>query len=379
MNSSGPDQPAPQGSPPDQLPGPLLRTTADYAWRLLVLGTVGYFSIELLTKLSVVVIPFVAALLVTALLQPFAARLRRLGLGRGTATLITMLGAVVLLGGLITEVVVRATQQAPQLGNEINRLLPQIKHWLIHGPFALNAKTVDNLNTTITNDISKNSSRIASAALSTGKTVLSFLTGLLLAIFSIIFLVYDGDRVWAFLVRGFPAPARPAADAAGRAAWRTISQYVRGTLIVATFHGVVVAVTLTILGVPLAFPLAVLVALGSFVPLVGAFVTGGLAVGVAGLSQGLVSAIVMLAVLLLDNQVEAHLLQPFVVGRYVRVHPLAVVLSLAAGAILFGIVGAIVAVPVVATINSAARAAAPYTRHQTAAPVPVEDPSGEGG
>ncbi len=378
MQPSGPGQPVSSPSSGGQSPGPLLRTAGEYAWRLLALGTVGYFVVQLLSKLSLVVIPFIAAILVTGLLQPVANRMRRLGVGRGAATLITMLGAVFILGGLITEVVVRATQQAPQLGNEINRLLPQIKHWLIHGPLKINAKTVDNLNNTVANDITRNSSKIASAALSTGKTVLSFLTGLLLAVFSSIFLVYDGDRVWAFLLKGFPPAGRPAADAAGRAAWRTISQYVRGTLIVATFHGVVVAITLSFLGVPLAFPLAVLVALGSFVPLVGAFVTGALAVGVAGLSQGLVAAIVMVAVLLLDNQVEAHLLQPFVVGRYVRVHPLAVVLSLAAGAILYGIVGAIVAVPVVATINSAGRAAMPFTSRGQEAPPPPEDPPPEG-
>ena len=124
----------------------------------------------------------------------------------------------------------------------------------------------------------------------------------------------------------------------------------------ATFHGVVVASTLAILGVPLAFPLGVLVGLGSFVPLVGAFVTGVLAVAVAGLSKGLLAAIIVVAVLLLDNQIEAHVLQPFVVGRYVRIHPLALVLALASGAVLFGIFGAIVAVPVVACINSAIRA-----------------------
>lgn len=356
MTSNGPAQPAP-GEPSRRYPGPILRTAGDYAWRLLVVGAVVYFLIKLLSMLSLAVIPFLASLLVAALLDPVAYRMRRRGVRRGWATLFTMLMAVVLFGGLITVVVVRATQQAPQLGNEITKLLPQIRHWLVHGPLKLNPATVDNLDKTITNDVTKNSSKIASTALSTGKTVLSFLSGLVLAIFSTIFLIYDGDRVWAYLLKAVPPAGRPAADAGGRAAWLTLSHYVRGTLIVATFHGVVVALTLTLLGVPLSFPLAVLVGLGSFVPLVGAVVTGALAVAVAGLSKGLVAAIVMVAVLLLDNQIEAHLLQPFVVGRYVRVHPLAVVLSLAAGAILFGIVGAIVAVPVVATINSAARAA----------------------
>jgi len=335
---------------------PWFRTLGDYAWRLLALGAVGYFLVLLLSKLSLVVIPFLASILVTALLHPLTVRLRRRGVPRGLATILTILGAVVVLGGLITIVVVRAAEQAPQLGNEINNLLPHIKHWLITGPLKLNPKTVNNLYDTVTRDITKNSSAIASTALSTTKEVVTFLGGLVLAIFSTIFLLYDGERVWGFLLKAAPRGHRESVDAAARAAWTTISYYVRGTLIVATFHGVVVAITLTILGVPLAFPLAVLVALGSFVPLVGAVVTGVLAVAVAGLSQGLVAAIVMVIVLLADNQIEGHVLQPFVVGRYVRIHPLAVVLSLAAGGILFGIVGAVIAVPVVAVINAAVRA-----------------------
>ncbi len=141
-------------------------------------------------------------------------------------------------------------------------------------------------------------------------------------IFSTIFLLYDGERVWGFLLKGAPGrgPARPSMRPGGRRG-RHLSDYVRGTLIVAAFHGIVILITLTILGVPLAFPLAVLVALGSFVPLVGAVVTGALAVGVAGLSQGVVAAVIVAAVLVLNNQIEAHALQPFVVGRYVRVHP----------------------------------------------------------
>jgi predicted PurR-regulated permease PerM len=337
-------------------PGRWIRTAGDYAWRILALGAVAYFAVMLLAKLSLVVIPFLASILITAVLHPLAARLRRSGMPRGLATILTLLIAVVILGGLITVVVVRAAEQAPQLGNEINNLLPHIKRWLINGPLQLNPTTVNNLNNTISKDISKNSSAIASTALSTTKTVVDFLGGLVLAIFSTVFLLYDGARVWGFLLKAVPRDARASVDSAGRAAWVTISYYVRGTLIVATFHGVAVAATLTGLGVPLAFPLAVLVALGSFVPLVGAVVTGVLAVAVAGLSQGLVAAIVMAAVLLLENQIEGHLLQPFVVGRYVRIHPLAVVLSLASGGILFGIVGAVIAVPVVAVINSAVRA-----------------------
>lgn len=374
--------PSDSGSDPDrqpqvalpQFPGAVLRIAGDYAWRLIVVGVVVFFGVRLLTDLSLVVIPFVISLLVAALLSPLAMRMRRAGAGRAVATALTMLVAVVIFGGLLTVVIVRAAEQAPQLGNEINNLLPHVKRWLIDGPLKINANTVDNLSSTISKAVSKNSATIASAALSTGKTVLEFVSGLLLVIFCTIFLVYDGDRVWNFLLRGIPHSARREAEAAGVAAWATIGYYIRGTLIVATFHGVIVAITLTVLGVPLSFPLAVLVGVGSFVPLVGAIVTGIFAVAVAGLAKGLVAAIVMTAVLLLDNQIEAHLLQPFVVGRYVRVHPLAVVLSLAAGAILFGIVGAVVAVPVVATANSATRAAMQCHHRRRLAGYPTSPP-----
>ncbi|MGH9056340.1 MAG: AI-2E family transporter [Acidimicrobiales bacterium] len=366
-------------SPPARLarhsyPGPLLRTTADYSWRLLIVGTVVYFLVRLLSHLTLAVIPFLAAVLAAALLRPVMGFLRRRQVPRGAATLVTVLVAAFVLGGVLTLVVVRAAEQAPQLGNEINSLIPHVKHWLIHGPLRLDANTVDNLSKTLTDEVTKNSSRIASAALTTGKAAIDVLGGIALMVFVTVFLLYDGDRVWDFLVKGAPAAARPRLDAGGRAAWSTLCHYVQGTLVVATFHGIVIAITLTVLGVPLAFPLAVLVGLGSFVPIVGAFVTGALAVGVAGLSKGLVAAIVVFAILIIDAQVEGHALQPFVVGRYVRIHPLAVVMALSAGALLFGIFGAIVAVPIVACINSAVRAARPEPPSPDTEPAPAHPP-----
>lgn len=339
------------------LPGPLLRVAADYAWRLVIVGFVFYYGVGLLGRLALVAIPFLVSLMVTALLRPVFNFFVRHGAGRGTATLATVLGAFILVGGLITLVVTRAAEQAPQLGDEINSLIPHVKHWLIHGPLHLNPKSVNNLSKTITQDVTKNSSAIASTALSTTKSVLDVAGGLLLVVFSTIFLLFDGERVWNFCLVAVPQTVRTRVDAGGRAAWVTLSHYVRGTLVVAAFHGVVMAIALTLLGVPLAFPLAVIIGLGSFVPLVGAIVTGILAVGVAGLSKGLIAAIIIVAVLLIDGQIEGHVLQPFVVGRYVRVHPLAVVLALGAGALLFGIFGAIVAVPIVACINSGIKAA----------------------
>ena len=357
-------------------PGPVLRMAADYGWRLLIVGAVIYFAVELLLHLATVVIPLLIALLVTALLRPVLTFLRRRRLPRPLATLVTVLFAAVLLGGILTLVVVRAAEQAPQLGNQINKLIPHVQNWLVHGPLQVNPTTVKNLSRTLTNDITKNTSAVASTALSTGKAVIDLLTGLVLTLFITVFLLYDGEGVWSFVLHAVPAPARQRAGAAGRAAWETVSHYVQGTLLIAAFHGIVIFVTLTILGVPLALPLAVLVALGSFVPLIGAIVAGAVAAVVAGLAVGLVAAIVVAGVLLLDNQIEGHVLQPLVVGRYVRIHPLAVVLALASGAILFGIFGAIVAVPVAACVNSAARAA---LAEPESPQLPAMDPSRPGG
>ncbi|MDQ2727339.1 MAG: AI-2E family transporter [Actinomycetota bacterium] len=341
--------------PQPEYPGPALRTAASYAWRVLVVGTLGYFALRLLSHLMTAVVPFVIALLLTALLRPVLVFLRRRGVPRLLATILAVLSAVIALGGLITVVILGAANQAPQLGAEINRLIPHVKSWLETGPFHVDAKTVNNFSKTLTDTVSTHSSQVASTAVSTGKTVVDVVTGFVLVIFVTIFLLYDGEGIWEFCTRAIPSTVRGRADGAGRAAWSTLCHYVRGTLVVAVYHGVVVAIVLAALGVPLVLPLAVLVGLGSFIPLIGAVVFGLLAIAVAGLSHGLVAVIIVAAVLILDNQVEAHVLQPFVVGRYVRIHPLVVVLGLTVGALLAGIFGAIIAVPLIACINAAAR------------------------
>jgi predicted PurR-regulated permease PerM len=348
------DQPARRGDD-DVHPGAVLRIGAAYAWRLLVLGLAGYVVLRLLGRLLTVVVPFSLALLATALLRPLMVALRRRGLPRWAATLLSIFAAVIVIGGILALVITKAVQQAPQLAAEINRLIPKVEHWLVTGPLHLDSNTVDNFSNNLSSEVNKNGAAIASTALSTGKTVVEVVTGLIIGLFTTIFLVYDGDGIWEFLIKGVPHPARERVDAAGRAAWETLGHYVRGTLIVALFHGLAIAIVLLILGVPLVIPLALIVALGSFIPLVGAVVTGALAVGVAGISQGAVAALVVVAVLVADNQIEAHILQPFVVGRYVHIHPLAIVLALTAGTLLFGLFGALIAVPLMACVNSAIR------------------------
>jgi predicted PurR-regulated permease PerM len=182
---------------------------------------------------------------------------------------------------------------------------------------------------------------------------IEFFTLAVLTLFITFFLLYDGERIWRWLMSPWPPRQARRVDRAGRAAWITITGYVRGTAVIATIHGIVIGLALYLLGVPLAIPLAVLIFLGSFIPFVGALIAGGLAVLVTFGTQGWLTALILLGILLAESQLEVHLLQPLIVGRYVRLHPLAIGLAFAVGTVLAGIVGAIIAVPTAAVIYQA--------------------------
>lgn len=352
-------------------PGDVLRISAGYAWRLLVIGIVGYFVLRILGHLMTVVVPFTISLLLTAALRPLTTWLYRHGVPRAIATIATLIVAVVVIGGIIALVVTRAINEAPQLAVEVNALIPKVEHWLIKGPLHLNQHTINHFSDNLTRLINHNGSAVTHTAVSTGRTALDVLAALVFGLFTTIFLLYDGERVWHFVCRCVPRAARAKADAAGQAAWTSLSHYVRSQVLIALFHGLSVGITLSILGVPLVMPLALLVAIGSFVPLVGAIVAGVLAAAVAALSHGVVAALVVVAVLILDSQVEGHILQPLVIGRYVHLHPLAVILGLAVGTFLLGVFGALIAVPSVACLNSAIRSVVPPEDEGPAGPLIV--------
>jgi predicted PurR-regulated permease PerM len=172
-------------------------------------------------------------------------------------------------------------------------------------------------------------------------------------LFVAFFLIKDGERIWTWLLGGMRADTARRVDRAGHAAWLAVVYYMRGTVAVAAIHATVIGIVLWIMGAPLALPLAVLVFLAAFVPMVGLLVAGALAILVTLAAKGWVDAVILLGILVLEDQLEAHLLQPQVVGRVIRLHPLAVILALAAGGVLAGIPGAVVAVPVVAVITRA--------------------------
>ncbi len=346
-----------------------LQTGAAWSWRLLLLAVAIYLIARILGVLYIVVVPCIAALLLTALLQPLTARLRRAGLPGLAATWATLLIAAAVLGGLGLLVTDRVTADYPSLVAETKHTTTRVESLLSGPPFHLKSTNV-NLLGNIPSYLSKHRSLVEGTVVTGGKIAAEFFGGLVLMLFVTFFLIKDGERIWNWLLGAMRPDTARRVDRAGHASWLAVVYYMRGTVAVAAIHAIVVGVALWIMGVPLAFPLAVLVFLAAFVPLVGLLVAGTLAIVVTLATQGWVDAIILLGVLVIEDQLEAHLLQPQVVGRVIRLHPLAVILSLAIGGVLAGIPGAVVAIPVVAVITRAL----PELRRRDPEPDELGDP-----
>lgn len=337
----------------------VLRSAAGWAWRLLVIAVAVWLLGKTAKRLEIVVIPLLTAILLTALLEPIDRRLRRLGLPRGPAAVVSILVAIGVLGGVGVFVANRAAAGYPKLVNEIDKLVTRTQNWLINGPLHLDSGSVHHVGSTITDYLQSRQGEIFSGAVSASKVAFEVITAIILTLFLTIFLLYDGRNIFLWCTALFPDHTREKVDEVGERMWATVSGYISGTFLVAIFHGTVMGIVLYVVGVPLVAPLAVLIFIGSFIPLIGAVVFGGLAVLVTLVANGVTAAVVVLIVLLIDNQVESHVLQPFVVGKHVSLHPMAIALVLASGAVLAGLPGAIFAVPIVAALNAAAKAIRP--------------------
>jgi predicted PurR-regulated permease PerM len=350
-----------------------LQVTAGWAWRLLVVGVVIYLAFRLASALRVVVLPFIAALLLTALLQPLTRRLRRAGLPALAATWCTVLVAVVVLAGAGALAATQTSADYQTLARELGNTVQDLQRWLAGPPFHFRQASLEQLSNRVLAFLKQHQSAVAGTVLSGSRIVLEILAGLILMLFVTFFLLKDGDRIWAWLTGALSAEGRRRARGAGTAAWQALTYYVRGTIAVAAIHAVVIGVTLWVMGVPLLAPLVILVFLAAFIPLVGILVAGTLAVAVTLGTKGWVAALVLVAIFILENQLESHLLQPLVVGKMVRLHPLAIILVLAVGGAIAGIAGAVVAVP----ITLALVRATPYLRGEV--PGPPAAPSDQPG
>ncbi|WP_328873583.1 AI-2E family transporter [Streptomyces sp. NBC_00287] len=329
-----------------------VRVAAEAGWRLLVLAGTVWVLMRVISAVQLVVLAFVAALLMTALLQPTVARLRRYGVPRGLATALTAILGFVVMGLMGWFVTWQVMENIDNLSDQVQDGIDELRNWLLDSPFHVTDKQINDIAENLRDTIGANTDEITSAGLEGVTVIVEALTGILLAAFSTLFLLYDGKRIWEWALKLVPAAARPGVAGAGPAAWRTLTAYVRGTVIVALIDAIFIGIGIYFLDVPMAVPLAVFIFLFSFIPLVGAVASGALAVVVALVTQGVFTAVMTLAVVLAVQQIEGHILQPFILGRAVRVHPLAVVLSVAAGGLVAGIGGAVVAVPLVAVTNT---------------------------
>ncbi|MEV8036509.1 AI-2E family transporter [Streptomyces sp. NPDC002742] len=329
-----------------------VRVAAEAGWRLLILAGTVWVLMRVISAVQLVVLAFVAALLITALLQPTVARLTRWKLPRGLATALTAILGFVIMGLIGWFVVWQVQENIDNLSSQIQDGIDELRKWLLKGPFHVTDKQINKIAKNLREAIGANTDQITTAGLQGVTVVVEALTGILLTMFSTLFLLYDGKRIWEWSLKLVPAAARTGVAGAGPRAWRTLTAYVRGTVIVAMIDAIFIGLGIYFLKVPMAVPLAVFIFLGAFIPLVGAVISGALAVVVALVTQGVFTAVMTLAVVLAVQQIEGHILQPFILGRAVRVHPLAVVLSVAAGGMVAGIGGAVVAVPLVAVTNT---------------------------
>ncbi|MCF6386594.1 AI-2E family transporter [Mycobacterium sp. MBM] len=339
----------------DQAVSPLVRKAAAWAWRLLVLGAALLAVLWVVSKLMLIVVPVALASLLAAMLLPAVDLLQRRRVPRGWAVAVVVLGAIAVVGGILSFVVSQFISGAPGLVDQVVRSVDGLRTWLVQGPVHLSREQIDQAGDAVIKALQENQAKVTSGALSTAGTVTEIVTGAVLVLFTLIFLLHGGRGIFAFVTSIFPVTVRERVRDAGRAGFRTLTGYVRATCLVALVDAVGIGTGLAIMGVPLALPLASLVFLGAFVPLIGAVFAGGVAVIVALIAKGWVYALITLGLILAVQQLESHVLQPLVMGRAVAVHPLAVVLAIAGGGVLAGIVGALLAVPVMAVLNSAVR------------------------
>lgn len=312
---------------------------------ILVLVVVGGLVFAM-TQLTLVIIPVVLALILASAFAPAMGWMRRKGVPSILATILALLAIVVVLGGVVTLIVNAVRNQFGELRDQAVAGFDQVVEWVSTLPFAPTEEQISEFRDTVIDFVT--SAQFGSGALAGVSAAANFLTGLVLMIVVLFFFLKDGPRIWEFLLRPFEGSSYARAQRIGDKTVDTLGGYVRGTATVAAVDAIGIGLALAILQVPLALPLAVLVFLLAFIPLVGATVAGALATLVALVANDLVTALIVLGAVILVNQLEGNFLQPVVMGRSLKLHALVILIALTIGTVLGGIVGAVLSVPIAA-------------------------------
>jgi predicted PurR-regulated permease PerM len=346
---------------------------AAWAWRFIVISIAGLAILWLLQFFMLVVLPVVIALLIAALVSPVVSWLSRLGLPRSLASMLVVVGGIGVIVLMVTFVSNQVASGVGDLSKQVTDGIDQIREWLRTGPLHVTDSQISDGLDKAQKQVSTLSEDAVGKVTEVSTAVGHVVAGLFIVLFSTYFFLADGDKIWAWMVRLFPRAGRTRADSSGRVAWQSLTQFVRATVLVAATDAMGVMVGALVLGVPFVSAIGVLVFIGAFIPLIGAFISGFVAVLVALVAQGPFTALLMFGVIVVVQQLEAHVLQPFLMGRFVSVHPLGVIIAIGLGVLVAGIPGALIAVPLAASLNAVVHHLASYTEVGEPADEAAED------
>ncbi len=334
-------------SRPGEVPR-LFALTAAYSWRFLVTVAAAVIFVYVLVTLRLIFIPMVVALLLSTLLVPLAERLRRRRVPSLLATWIVFAGALGVLAGIVYLIAPAIADELDTLGRDVRRGSEDVLAWLAEGPLGLSRTEVDRYLDQLADQLRERQGSIVSGAVKGAYVLVEVVVGAILTAVLTFFFVKDGNRISTALLEMFPARRHDDIRTLSRRSWEALGAYIRGTAVVGLVDAVAIGGTMLVLGVPLVAPIAVITFFAAFFPLVGAVVAGVIAALVALVTTGFVPALILAAATVVVQQVEGDVVQPLVLGRAVHLHPLVILLSLTAGAIVAGIAGAFLAVPVAA-------------------------------
>lgn len=353
MNTSPSSGERPGGEPSGLPPGspspasPRVPRAAGYAWLFLVLAAAAYVLFAILAKVWLAAVAVFGALVITALLRPVVDLFDRV-MPRALAVAASLVAAAVVILGLLAVVGVSLAGQASRVTGQFHGGLRRVTDWLQASPLHVHPQQVDRAVTQVRHWLTQHQGELAGHAASGASSVAALFTGAILALFCAVFFLGSGERMWSWCLQQMPSTARGRWEAASRAGWTTFQGYARATVLVAASNAALVAVALLILRVPLALPLALLVFLASFIPLVGGAFSLAVAALVTLAARGPVIALVVLILIPILGQIEGHVFQPLIMSRSVRLHPVVVVIAVVCGGLLGGVVAAVIAVPLVA-------------------------------
>ncbi|CAA9349224.1 MAG: FIG01121868: Possible membrane protein, Rv0205 [uncultured Nocardioidaceae bacterium] len=333
---------------------------AAWSWRFLVMVGAGYVLLWLLARFAVVTIPLVVALLIAALASPLVDLGDRVGLNRKLSSLLVVIGGLALVSLLLTFVGTQVARGASELADQVVIGLGEIRTWLREGPLNASDSQINEYIAATQDLVTSGNDEVVARVTEVGTTIGHIVAGFFIVLFATYFFLADGARIWAWLVRLFPRAARMRTNTSGQVAWKSLTQFVRATVLVALVDAAGIMIVAAILDVPFVTAIGVLVFLGAFIPMIGATLSGSVAVLVALVEHGWIVALLMVAGVILVQQIEAHVLQPFLLGRFVSVHPLGVIVAIGCGVLVAGIAGALIAVPLVAALNAVAQHLSDY-------------------